>query len=222
MKLVVINGSPRNRKSNSKLLIDEFLKGFYSIDKDVADIHFLASEKQRNEAVNAFRENDNILMIFPLYTDSMPGIVKDFFERIYLEPIKAGKRIGYIVQSGFPEAKHSIYVERYLEQFTTRRLKSDYLGTVIKGGVEGIQIMPPSMTTRLFASFHKLGEHFARTGKFSESIMEKLRKPYTLSAGRLFFHSLMKLTGLTNFYWNSNLRKNRAFDRRFDKPYMVE
>ncbi|MBS0011510.1 MAG: NAD(P)H-dependent oxidoreductase [Bacteroidales bacterium] len=222
MKLVVINGSPRNKKSNSGLLMDEFLKGFYTIEKEAADICYLAGEKQRIEAVKAFRENNYILMIFPLYTDAMPGIVKEFFEKIYSEPSRAGKRIGYIVQSGFPEAKHSTFLERYLERFTIKRLKAEYLGTVIKGGVEGIQIMPPRMNAKLFASFRKLGEHFAGTGTFSRSIMEKLRKPYTLSAGRLLFFRLMSITGITNYYWNSNLRKNKAFDRRFDKPYMVE
>lgn len=221
MKLVIINGSPRNKKSNSKLLIDEFLKSFHTLDSEVADIYFLANIRQRDEAVQAFRENDIILIIFPLYTDSMPGIVKEFFEKIYNEPVKNKKTIGFIVQSGFPEARHSSFVERYLERFTEKRLKADYLGTVIKGGVEGIQIMPPRMNARLFKSFRDLGEHFARTGQFSESIRERLRKPFKLSTGRRIFFRLMKLTGLNNYYWNSRLRKYGAYDRRFDKPYVV-
>lgn len=221
MKLVIINGSPRNKKSNSKLLMDEFLKGFYKADSEVADIYFLANARQRDEAVQAFRENETILIIFPLYTDSMPGIVKEYFEKIYTEPLTNKKSIGFIVQSGFPETKHSIFVERYLKRFAEKRLKADYLGTIIKGGVEGIQIMPPRMNAKLFKSFRDLGEHFASTGQFSESIRERLRKPFKLSTGRLIFFRLINLTGLNNYYWNSRLRKNGAYARRFDKPYVV-
>lgn len=221
MKLAIINGSPRNKKSNSKLLIDEFLKGFYTVDKEVADVYYLADLKKTDKAVDGFRENDTIIIIFPLYTDSMPGIVKEFIERIFFETGAEGKKIGFIVQSGFPESKHSTFVERYLERLTVKRLKADYLGTIIKGGVEGIQIMPPRMTAGLFKSFHDLGKHFALTGQFSEQIKEKLRKPLILSTGRLILYRLFSLTGLNNFYWNSRLRKYGAFDRRFDKPYMV-
>jgi NAD(P)H-dependent FMN reductase len=221
MKLVIINGSPRYKKSNSKILIDEFLKGFYTADRQVADIYYLADRKQRDTAVSAYRENNVILVFFPLYTDSMPGIVKEFFENIYLEPGEIKKKIGFVVQSGFPESKHSVFVESYLERLAIKRLKADYLGTIIKGGVEGIQIMPPRMTAKLFKSFRDLGEHFAKSGQFSESIKEKLRKPFSLSSGRLFLFRLMRFTGLSNYYWNSRLKKYGAYDKRFDSPFAV-
>lgn len=81
--------------------------------------------------------------------------------------------------------------------------------------------MPPKMTAKLFKSFRDLGEHFAKTGQFSETVKEKLRKPFNLSTGRLFFFMLMSLTGFSNFYWNSRLKKYGAFEKRFDKPFMV-
>jgi len=221
MKLVIINGSPRNRKSNSRILAEQFLEGFNKIDKEEADIYFLASRKHREEAVEAFSKNNTILFIFPLYTDAMPGIVKEFFEKIYLEPKVKDRKIGYIVQSGFPESKHSVFLEKYLEKFTTKRLGAIYLGTVIRGGVEGIQIMPPRMTAKLFSSFRDLGEHFASTGEFSDEIKQKLGKPYTLSRKRLIFFRLISLTELNNFYWNSRLRKHGAYEKRFDKPFAV-
>ena len=82
MKPVIINGSPRNKKSNSRILIGEFLKGYYTVDKDPVEICYLADPKQRIAAVDAFRNNEQILVIFPLYTDCMPGIVKEYFELI--------------------------------------------------------------------------------------------------------------------------------------------
>ncbi|MEA3450922.1 MAG: NAD(P)H-dependent oxidoreductase [Bacteroidota bacterium] len=219
MKLTIFNGSPRNKQSNSKLLIDNFLIGYDKISEKKADVHFIASSKNKEEQLKAFQNAEIVIIIFPLYTDSMPGIVKEFFEQIYsLEP-STFKKIGFIVQSGFPEAIHSTYVEKYLKKFTSR-LKCEYLGTIIKGGVEGIKIMPPIMTKKLFNNFQLLGEYFAKNEAFSEKIKTKLAKPLTMSTFRRVSFSFFSFLGFTNFYWNSNLKKNKAYKKRFDKPLL--
>jgi NAD(P)H-dependent FMN reductase len=222
MKLAIINGSPRYKKSNSTLLINQFLSGYNKIIPEEVPIHYLANQQLRNEAIDAFLESDEIILIFPLYTDCMPGIVKEFIENIAQmnKGDNGGKEIGFIVQSGFPEAIHSVAVEHYLEKLA-KRLQCEYLGTVIKGGVEGIQIMPPFMTRKLFLQFEKLGEYFAKNSAFSPEIMDKLSKPYKMSPIQRTLFAMMAKTGLTNFYWNSNLKKNGAFDKRFDKPYEI-
>jgi len=218
MKLAIFNGSPRNKKSNSKILIHHFLQGYNRICTEPVSIQYLANRKKKDEQVEIFKNSEQVIIIFPLYTDSMPGIVKEFFESIIDLPLSPTKKIGFIVQSGFPESIHSIYIERYLEKLT-RRLKCEYLGTIIKGGVEGIQIMPPFMTKKLFRKFEDLGEYFAKNETFSVEIQKLLRKPFKMSILRKFIFSAFSKTGLTNFYWNSNLKKNKAFGKRFDKPF---
>ena len=218
MKLVIFNGSPRKLKSNSKVLIEHFLSGYNRICPEPVPVHYLANLKQRKEQVEAFRNSDIAILIFPLYTDSMPGIVKEFFESITELELTSSKKVGFIVQSGFPEAIHSIYLEHYLKKLA-KRLKCEYLGTIIKGGVEGIQIMPPVMTKKLFSRFEDLGEYFAKNKVFSAAIKEKLIKPLKMSRMRRILFNIFKKTGLTNFYWNSNLKKNNAYSKRFDKPF---
>ena len=219
MKLVIFNGSPRGKKSNSGLLIDHFLTGYSKFCPDPVPIHYLAGRKPKKELTEAFQNAETIIVFFPLYTDCMPGIVKEFFENIAEQQVMRAKKIGFVVQSGFPEAIHSIYVERYLEKLT-KRLNCEYLGTVIKGGVEGIQIMPGWMTKKLFTRFQNLGEHFAKNMIFSPEIQARLRKPYKMPVLRRYMFSLMNKIGLSNFYWNSNLKKNGAFKNRFDKPFI--
>lgn len=218
MKLVIINGSPRNKKSNSKLLTDEFLKGYHSLNSENVSVHFLANHKMKNNIIQDYQDADCVILIFPLYTDCMPGIVKEFIEDIVDLKNSKPKKIGFIVQSGFPEAIHSVAVERYLEKLS-KRMQLEYLGTIIKGGVEGIQIMPPFMTNKLYKQFRELGAYFAQNQAFSPELNKKLRNPYKMSSFRIFVFKLMLKTGLTNFYWNSNLKKNGAYQNRFDKPY---
>jgi len=221
MKLVIFNGSPRNKKSNSKIFIEHFLTGYNRICSEPVPIHYLANSKQKESPKEIFGNSEIVIIIFPLYTDCMPGIVMEFFESIIELKFTHAKKIGFIVQSGFPEAIHSIYIERYLKKLT-KRLNCEYLGTIIKGGVEGIQIMPPSMTKKLFGRFQDLGEYFARNDAFSTEIQEILRKPFKLSLMRIILFNVIKKTGLTNLYWDSNLKKNNAFKNRFDKPFEDE
>jgi hypothetical protein len=147
--------------------------------------------------------------------------VKEFFESLVELKLTSSKKMGFVVQSGFPEAIHSTYIERYLEKLT-KRIQCEYLGTIIKGGVEGIQIMPSSMTKKLFGRFESLGEYFAKNEEFSPEIKKILRKPFKMSPVRIFLFRLISKTGLTNFYWNSNLKKNNAYSNRFDKPFEEE
>lgn len=218
MKLLIFNGSPRGARSNSTILANQFLNGFHKYIEDDVPLLYLSRSRNRENYLIQFEEADTVIFIFPLYTDSMPGIVKEFFEEIYRLPDKKPKSLGFIVQSGFPEAIHCQHLSEYLESFT-RRCGNRYLGTVTKGGVEGIQIQPPFMTQKLYSRFYLLGEHFARTGEFSQEIMKQLAKPYRLSLfAQLSFRMLM-LTGITNFYWNRWLKSNNAYQRRFDKPF---
>lgn len=82
--------------------------------------------------------------------------------------------------------------------------------------------MPPLMTRKLYGKFRALGEYFAKNRSFCQEMMNKLRKPYKMSASRRFLFTLMVKTGMTNYYWNSNLKKNGAYGRRFAKPYGME
>lgn len=218
MKLVIYNGSPRNKKSNSLILINQFLSGYHAVDPAEIPVHHLAGRKRREEHLDAYSKAEAVLIFFPLYTDCMPGIVKEFFEEITLVDPAGSKKIGFVVQSGFRESVHSYHLEKYLKKFSAR-LGHEYLGTVIRGGVEGIQIMPDWMTGKLFGSFQALGRYFAENGQFDPDIKEKLARPYKLSALQKLGFRIFKLLGFSNFYWNSNLKKHGAYEKRFDRPY---
>lgn len=215
MKLTVFNGSPRGKGSNTKILLEHFINGFMTTDGNTYELAYLNRVKDSDNSIKLFRDAEQVLLAFPLYTDAMPAIVKTFIES--LEPL-CGKEgnpdIGFIVQSGFPEAIHSRYVERYLEKLAVR-LRCRYKGTVVRGGVEGIRALPAKMTRKLFKSFYELGKSFGETGEFDEQIVRRFAQPERLTKFQFW---VFKLLG--HNYWNSMLKKNNAFEKRFDKPYM--
>jgi multimeric flavodoxin WrbA len=218
MKLAVFNGSPRGVKSNTRILLDHFLAGFAAGGQEQVPQHYLMKLKHRAEQLQAFAEADCILLAFPLYTDSMPGIVKEFIESLATIQKSPDCKMGFIVQSGFPEAEHAEHVEAYLKKLT-RRLGVTYLGTIIKGGVEGMQMRPDKMNRTLYDSFHAFGKDLAERGTWDEARVTALRKPRRFGPLTVLIFKVMAATGMVNFYWDANLRQNQAYERRFDRPY---
>jgi hypothetical protein len=219
MQLTVYNGSPRGQNSNTRLLLQRFLQGFERQGGGFHRLHYLVKRNDRKQQVEDFAGAPGpVLLAFPLYTDCMPGLVKDFIED--LRPLCGREGLPpalFLVQSGFPEARHSRFVERYLEKLT-RRLGCEYLGTMVRGGVEGIQSMPAIMTRKLYGLMEKLGAGLAETGRLDPDFLRRLAQPETLSPTARWLHDNL-FYRMTNSYWNNMLKKNNALHCREDRPF---
>jgi multimeric flavodoxin WrbA len=118
MKLLVCNGSPRGVASNTTLLLGHFLAGFWASSGNSHELFQLNADSGRRDALAAFGSADAVLIAFPLYTDAMPGIVKEFMEELALYKGKGGNpALMFMVQSGFPEGSHTRHLVPYLEKF---------------------------------------------------------------------------------------------------------
>lgn len=109
-------------------------------------------------------------------------------------------------------------MEIYLVKLA-KRLGYHYTGTVIKGGVEGIQTQPERMTRKLFHSFYQLGVDYSKTREFNNVIIEKLTKGERLHKWIIFGFKVMQKIGIINFYWDSQLKQNKAFEKRFTRTF---
>lgn len=239
MKLTVFNGSPRGKDSNTRILINHFLYGFLTTDGNSYEVAYLVHLKEHGRDIELFQQADHVLISLPLYFDSMPSIVKTFIET--LEPFcqrSANPAIGFMVHSGYPEPNQSRYLERYFQKLAAR-LGCEYKGTIIRGAVEAIRIHPLLDKTvhkfihaigrttnighvgyflnskRLNEKLYKLGITFGKTGEFDRDIVYQLTQPEKLTK---FGFWLFKLVA-ENLYFNNMLKKNKAYDRRFYRPY---
>ena len=214
-RLTLFNGSPRGRRGNTLIMLDQLARGF---DRPV-EIYHLVRIKETDQMVEAFAQAECVLLGFPLYTDAMPGVVKHFIEA--LEPF-VGRRgnppLGFLVQSGFPEGLHSRYIERYLEKLASR-LSSPYFGTIVKGNGEGVRSMPPEMTESLFMDFHTLGAGLARDGRFDADILTKIALPERFPAYLSPVFKVYLRLPIAHTYFDNMLKQNWMYDQRFARPF---
>jgi multimeric flavodoxin WrbA len=214
-RLTFFNGSPRGRKGSTPIMLDQIAIGF----RGTTETYHLIRMKETRRMVQAFAQTECAILGFPLYTDSMPGIVKHFIEA--LEPLAGNGNnppLGFLVQSGFPEALHSRYVERYLEKLAAR-MGSPYLGTIVKGGGEGTRSMPLEMTRTLFANLQALGAGLAANGRFDPQVLKSIAKPerYPAILGPVF--QIVLRLPFAHAYFDNMLKQNGAYEKRFARPF---
>jgi len=219
-QLTIFNGSPRGAKGNTPVMLAQIAKGFTAAGGTVTDTFHLVRQNDLAHYRDAFAAAEAVLIGFPLYTDAMPGIVKTFIEA--LEPLRGRSHnpaLGFVMQSGFPEATHMRHIERYLAKLADR-LGSPYLGALIKGGGEGIRLMTDKMNRKLFDQLIALGESLKTTGQFAPDVVQKLAKPEHYPAYLIpLFKLLVKVPALS-MYWNNQLKENGVYEQRFAQPFL--
>ena len=217
-RLTLFNGSPRGKRGNTPIFLNQIAAGFGG----PSELHDLVLFKETDRMVRAFAEAECSLFGFPLYTDSMPGHVKRFIEA--LEPLTGRDHnppIGFVVQSGFPEGLHSRYVERYLEKLALR-LNSPYLGTVVKGNGEGVRTMPPQATQALFANLQALGAGLASEGRWDPAILARIARPERFPAILAPVFRIFVRLPIAHANFDAMMKQNGVYEKRFDRPFLAE
>jgi hypothetical protein len=182
----------------------------------------LARRADRDRAVVAYAKAGTVVLGMPLYTDAMPAIVKEWIEALEPRVGAAGNpRIGFLVQSGFMEACHSRPLESYLAKLA-KRLGGGYAGTIVRGNGEALQAMPDEASQKLWTQLRALGAHLAFDGEFDPSTLKAVAGLERFSPSAAVLANVVVRTPPAQFYWNGQLKKNGAWDRRFDAPYAKE
>jgi len=216
-KWVIYNGSPRGHHSNSKLMIEKIVMGMKAQGVEEVEVRYLINTKEHKMWAADFACTENNLFVFPLYVHAMPGSVMKFFEELKAINNK-DVHMAFLIQSGFPETSQSYYLRPYLE-LITKRLGVSFDGTIIIGGVEGLQMKPEKICKKFFDQMESIGRTYAHKGMMDIELKKYYEKTEYLSKASQLLYSILSLTKLTNYYWDYNLKKNGAYKERFARPY---
>jgi hypothetical protein len=210
-KLVIYNGSPRRRGSNSALILKKALETL----GDRVEIRDLKEGDKWEEWADTFKKENHVMFFMPLYVHAMPSHVMGFMEKLQ---VSRGS-ISFFIQSGFPESSQSHYLEAYFEQLALR-LGRTYIGTAIKGGVEGLQVRPAKAQEKIIEPMVKSIADLVYEGSFNTNSICQLARPIRLGKGMEILFKVLTKIRLVNFFWDQQLKKNDAYEKRFDCPYL--
>jgi hypothetical protein len=112
-------------------------------------------------------------------------------------------------------------VERYVQKLAAR-LDTPYIGTIVKGGGEGVRMMPEERNAKLFAALQSLGNGFAQTGQLNPKLLPEVAgvERYSPLLGPLF--KIFLRMPVASWYWDSQLKENGVYNARFAWPYAEE
>jgi hypothetical protein len=217
MILTFINGSPRGTKSNTGMLMDHFIRGFLETPGNICRIEYIAKSRNNlQKLVRIFGESEYVIIGFPLYVDSMPGSVKEFFEALLPYIGRDGNpALGFAVQCGFPGTYQIRFVEKYCEKLA-RRIDCRYLGTILRSGCEGLDIQPRFLTDKGYYYFHTIGQEFGKGGDvFDRALLDKLAHPEHVTAEVL----AQVIPFVNQELWDAQMKQNGTIDHSFDRPF---
>lgn len=211
-KLVIYNGSPRRTGSNSGLILNKTVEAL----RDKIQIRDLKNIEKWEEWAEAFKSDEHVMFLMPLYVHAMPSHVKAFIEKL---PVSKGS-ISFFVQSGFPESSQSYYLEAYFELLALR-LGRTYLGTVIKGGAESLRMMPAAAQEKTIEPMIKAIGNLINEGNFNPNDVLQLARPIRYGKSMVHLFKFLTKLGVTHYFmWDQQLKANHAYEKRFDRPYL--
>lgn len=210
-KLLIYNGSPRKRGSNSSLILKKVVEAL----GDRIEVRDLKERDKWDAWAEKFKNEKHVMFFMPLYVHAMPSHVMEFIEK--LQPSKGS--ISFFVQSGFPESSQSYYLEAYFEQLAPR-LERTYLGTAIKGGMEGLQMRPANAQGKMIEPIVKTILNLVNEGRYNQEDIRQLASPVYLGKGAQIFFKLFNKV-MNSIMWDQKLKANDAYENSFDRPYYI-
>ncbi|MFP4563831.1 MAG: NAD(P)H-dependent oxidoreductase [Spirochaetia bacterium] len=230
MRWTVLNGSPRGKSSNTRVMLEQVRSGMESAAGGSViewDEYFLRDADSHSRAAETAASGDGLLIAYPLYTDSMPGITVRFLETLAgasgLKYSLEGRNIpaAFLAHSGFPDGIHTAHLPG-IHREICGSLGFTYAGTLRKPGSEAVRLMPPNMQKSLFRTLREAGIGLVRDGRIPPDLEDALVRYETPGPMQCFAMRLMSATGIINMYWNRMLKKNGAWKKWFDAPYEGE
>ena len=192
-KILIVNASPRDPKSNSKKLA----KLFGNCCKDClyrevirTDIDKLATDAQNCQ---------HLVLIFPLYADSIPATLVTFLKKLQEKPSQNKLQISAVVNCGFLEYSQN---ETAIEQLKLFCLQNGYMfccSLKIGGGeaiLNTIFRISVKIAMRRFASSVTTGKcaEYSVTMPLSQRAFIRQAKKYWLKYGAKYGTTLQEMS----------------------------
>lgn len=189
-KVMILNGSPRAPKSNSKIYSDIFRK-YCKLDTE----YFNISKTNHKDLCEKIGEFSDVLVVFPLYADSLPVTLLNFLKNLELNPPEKKPVISLLVNCGFIEYQQNDIAVKMMEQFCK---KNEYkMGSVLKIG-SGEAILTTVFNVLVKMKIRRLAYSVANKKYKTFTLTMPLSKRSFIKASTKYWDNYGKNNGVTH------------------------
>ena len=188
-KILIVNGSPRAPRSNSRQYAQLFEKAWPGESE-----YLPVTGTNHLELCRAAEEVSDLLLVFPLYADGIPVTLLDFLKTLEEHPPRSRPTLSVLINCGFLEPEQNDVAVRMVELFAK---KNGYpFGSVLKiGGGEAILTTP--FRGLAGAGIRKLAKAIARGERKVLRITMPLTKRMFLRASTNYWIRYGQRNGVT-------------------------
>lgn len=126
-KVMILNGSPRAPKSNSKLYSSIFMEKCKSETE-----YFHITKSNHDELCDKMKDFSDVLLVFPLYADGVPVTLLNFLKVLENKMPKKALVISVLINCGFLEYQQNDLAVQMIALFC--RKNHCHFGAVLKIG----------------------------------------------------------------------------------------
>lgn len=135
-KIIIINGSPRAKKSNSKKYAEVFKEHYKG---EVLEYYVVS--KKHEALFERINEYSDILLVFPLYVDTIPAVLTDFLKSLEQYKVDNKPTIHVLINCGFIEPEQNFVAVEIIKLFSKQNGYT-FGSTLCIGGGEAIMETP--------------------------------------------------------------------------------
>ena len=188
-KLIILNGSPRAPRSNSKQYAALFAE-HYPVKTEYCEIR-RNNHLQLCEAVDTATK---LLFVFPLYADSLPVTLLNFLKTLEQHPPRQKPIVSVLVNCGFLEPRQNDVAVEMMQLFCS---ENGYpFGSVLKVG-SGEAILTTPFAGLVRRKMKRFARAVAENGNQTFSVTMPLPKRLFLRASTTYWTEYGKKNGVT-------------------------
>ncbi|MBS5134459.1 MAG: hypothetical protein KHZ05_03300 [Oscillospiraceae bacterium] len=187
--VLILNGSPRAPRSNSKRYAQLFSEAC-----PLETVYFDLIKTEQAKVLEAMEETSRVLLVFPLYVDGLPVVLLEFLKYLEEHPPENRPTLSVLINCGFLELEQNDIAVEMIRLFAR---KNGYpMGAVLKiGGGEAILDTPFRGFAR--AKIRALARAVAKDQKRVMGVTMPLPKKLFLKASSRYWEAYGRKNGVT-------------------------
>ena len=187
--VLILNGSPRAPRSNSKRYAQLFSEAC-----PLETVYFDLIKTEQAKVLEAMEETSRVLLVFPLYVDGLPVVLLEFLKYLEEHPPENRPTLSVLINCGFLELEQNNIAVEMIRLFAR---KNGYpMGAVLKiGGGEAILDTPFRGFAR--AKIRTLARAVAKDQKRVMGVTMPLPKKLFLKASSRYWEAYGRKYGVT-------------------------